>query len=69
MSDYLVDTVEATKERGSLTTALAAVYCHLAKTWIAPVTPATVDLVVWRDFARRVRELNGPVNVASAPHV
>jgi len=69
MSGYLVDQIDGTAERGSLTSALEAVYCHLAKTWISPLPVSRAEPVEWRDFARRVQDLSKPVDLPRAKHV
>ena len=69
MSAYLIDQINATAERGSLTSALDIVYCHLAKTWMTPF-PALRDMPTdWRGYSRRLRELNDRIEVPPAKYI
>lgn len=68
MSVFLVEQMDGTAERGSLTGALEKVYCHLAQTWIAPF-PVREKPTDWRGYSRRMQEMSMPIDVPRAPHV
>ncbi|MEO8875150.1 MAG: hypothetical protein ABI461_06140 [Polyangiaceae bacterium] len=69
MSGFLVDQLDATAEKGSLTSALSSVYCHLAKTWMSPFPAAKEKPVEWRDYARRIQQLSDRIDIPKAPHI
>ena len=69
MSGYLVDQIDATAERGSLTSALESVYCHLAQTWMSPFPALRDKPADWRGYARRMQEMSERIDVPRAPHV
>src|SRR5450432_2514162 len=68
MPGYLVDQIDGT-ERGSLTSALEKVYCHLAQTWMSPFPTLTDRPTDWRGYARRMKELNERIDVPAAKYI
>jgi hypothetical protein len=69
MSGYLVDQIDGTTERGSLTGALEKVYCHLARTWMSPFPALAEAPTDWRGYARRMKELNERIDVPAAKYI
>jgi hypothetical protein len=69
MPGYLVDQIDGTTERGSLTSALEKVYCHLAKTWMSPFPALATPPADWRGYARRMKELNERIDVPAAKYI
>jgi hypothetical protein len=69
MSAYLVDQIDGTAERGSLTSALEKVYCHLAQTWVNPFPSLRETPNDWRAYSRRIKELNDRVEVRPAKYI
>jgi hypothetical protein len=70
MSDgYLIEQIDGTAERGSLTSALEKVYCHLAQTWIAPFPALKDPPADWRGYSRRVKEMNDRIEVPAAKYI
>ncbi|MEO7113632.1 MAG: hypothetical protein ABI183_24550 [Polyangiaceae bacterium] len=69
MPGYLVDQIDGTTERGSLTSALEAVYCHLAKTWMTAFAAPPKGAGDWRACAQWMRERNDKIEVVRAPHI
>ncbi len=69
MSGYLIEQIDGAAERGSLTSALEKIYCHLAQTWVNPFPALREAPSDWRAYARRVKELNDRIEVPPAKYV